>query len=168
MNDPKMPSPSDRVRQYPDEPFEVSAGKSFCGACREEVSTKSSIISQHIKSAKHNTSKEKRAGSAVKDTSIVSALEAYDKAIHPVGEQLPLSTPLFTLTALLRAGIPLNKADLLRDYLEESGYSLCNSTHLRQKIPFLYDQKLNAIRDAVKDRHISIIFDGTTGICCVH
>lgn len=102
MNDPKKIPPSDRVRQYPEEPFEVSAEKCFCGACREEVSMKSSIISQHIKSAKHNTSKEKCAGSAVKDTSIVSQLEAYDKAIHPVGEQLPLSTRLFrvkTLTA---------------------------------------------------------------------
>ena len=30
MNDPKKISPSDRVRQYADEPFEVSAGKFFC------------------------------------------------------------------------------------------------------------------------------------------
>lgn len=105
MNDPKKISPSDRVRQYPDEPFEVSAGKFFCGACREEVSTKSSIISQHIKSAKHKISKEKRVGSALKDTSIVSALEAYDKAIHPVGEQLPLSTQLFRVSMHDRASV---------------------------------------------------------------
>lgn len=56
------------------------------------MSTKNSIITQHLKSAKHKLSKEKRAGRAVRDTSIVSALEANDNAVHPIGEQLPLST----------------------------------------------------------------------------
>ena len=167
VNDPKLISPFDRVKQYPDEYFEVSAGKFFCMACREEVSTKKSIINQHVKSTKHKLSKEKRKERAVKDVSIVSALETYDKAVHPVGEQLPQSTRLFrvkTLSALLRAGIPLNKADQLRDYLEESGYSLCSSSHLRQMILFMYDQELNTIRSAIKNKHISIIFDGTTHV----
>ena len=95
MNDPKKISPSDRVRQCPDEPFEVSAGKFFCGACREEVSTKSSIILQHIKSAKHNTSKEKCAGSAVKDTSIVSAAERvfhYLRTVFRNSKESPMRT----------------------------------------------------------------------------
>ncbi len=36
----------------------------------------------------------------------------------------------------MKAGILLSKIDKLRDVFEESGYSLCSSTHLRQLIPF--------------------------------
>ena len=38
----------------------------------------------------------------MKDTSIVSALEAYDNAVHPVNEQLPLSTWLLCLQSEVR------------------------------------------------------------------
>ena len=34
-NDPKSVTPAERVSQYKDEPFTVSAGKLFCLACRE-------------------------------------------------------------------------------------------------------------------------------------
>ena len=35
------------------------------------------------------------------------------------------------VSSMLKAGIPLNKIDGLRDLLEESGYSLSNSTNLK-------------------------------------
>ena len=51
--------PVDRVKQYPDEHFIVPANRLFCTACREEISTKKSVIDLHIKSAKHSCGKVK-------------------------------------------------------------------------------------------------------------
>ena len=36
-SDPKSVSPSDQVKQYPDQQLTVSAGKLFCCACKEEL-----------------------------------------------------------------------------------------------------------------------------------
>ena len=52
-SDPKSVKPLDCVKQYPGNHLVVSVGKLFCSACREELSTKKSIIDLHIKSAKH-------------------------------------------------------------------------------------------------------------------
>ena len=51
--DPKSITPAQRVREVPDEQLCVSAGKFFCQACREELSTKLSILKGHIKTKKH-------------------------------------------------------------------------------------------------------------------
>ena len=51
--DPKSVTPSQRVREFPDEQLTVSAGKLFCQACREELSTKISVLKTHIKTKKH-------------------------------------------------------------------------------------------------------------------
>ena len=59
VNDPKNVKPLDRVKQYAGDHFEVSAGKLFCSACREELSTKKSIIDLHLKSFKHQKGKER-------------------------------------------------------------------------------------------------------------
>ena len=47
-NDPKKVSPADRVQFYHKEPFTVSAGNLFCLACREELSTKKSILGEEV------------------------------------------------------------------------------------------------------------------------
>lgn len=56
---PKSVTPSSRVREFPDKHLKVSAGVLFCGVCREELSTKRSIIANHVTSAKHKLSKLK-------------------------------------------------------------------------------------------------------------
>ena len=43
-----------RLREFKNEPFRKSGGKLFCNACREELSTKASIIKSHVASSKHN------------------------------------------------------------------------------------------------------------------
>ena len=53
MSDHKNIKPIDRVKQYANDHLQVSAGKLFCSACREEVSVKKSIIDKHINSTKH-------------------------------------------------------------------------------------------------------------------
>ena len=68
------------------------------------------------------------------------------------------------LTSLLKSGIPLNKADDLRELLEENGYSLSSSTHLRQMVPFVLHEEVQAIQREMSGRPVSIIFDGTTHV----
>jgi len=42
-----------RLQEFKNEPFRKSGGKLFCNACREELSTKASIIKSDIASSKH-------------------------------------------------------------------------------------------------------------------
>ena len=140
VNDPKKVSAADRVKQFPNEHFNLSSGKLFCLACREELSTKKSILELHIKAAKHVKGKEALISKQTSELSIVEALKRYDKSVHPVGETLPDSTRVYRVklvSEFLKAGIPLSKIDNLRGLLEAGGFSLSHSTHLRQLIPFI-------------------------------
>ena len=107
-------SAADRVKQFPNEHFNVSSGKLFCLACREELSTKKSILELHIKAAKHVKGKEALISKQTSELSIVEALKRYDKSAHPVGETLPDSTRVKLVSEFLKAGIPLSKIDNLR------------------------------------------------------
>ena len=68
------------------------------------------------------------------------------------------------LTSLLKSGIPLNKADDLRELLEENGYYLSSSTHLCQMVPFVLHEEVQAIQREMSGRPVSINFDGTTHV----
>jgi len=56
-SEPKTVQPQHQLKQYPNEPFDISAGKLFCKGYREELSFKSSSLSYHIKSTKHRDGK---------------------------------------------------------------------------------------------------------------
>lgn len=160
-------SAADRVKQFPNEHFNVSSGKLFCLACREELSTKKSILELHIKAAKHVKGKEALISKQTSELSIVEALKRYDKSAHPVGETLPDSIRVYRVklvSEFLKAGIPLSKIDNLRGLLEAGGFSLSHSTHLRQLIPFILNRELDSLRHLISGKPISIIFDGTTHV----
>ena len=77
---------------------------------------------------------------------------------------LPDSTRIYrvrVVTSLLKSGISLNKADGLRELLEENGYSLSSSTHLRQLVPFVLHEEIKTIQQEISGRPVSIIFGGT-------
>ena len=69
------------------------------------------------------------------------------------------------VTTMLKAGVPLNKIDLFRNLLEKYGYALTSSTHLRQLIHFIHREELSRIKRKIRQRPMSIIFDGTTHVC---
>ena len=69
------------------------------------------------------------------------------------------------VTSLLKAGIPLNKVDCLRDILEEHAFSLSASTNLRQLVPFVLENELNEIKRSISGKPVGVIFDGTTHVC---
>lgn len=137
-NDPKSISPSERIRQFPDEYFKVSNKKLFCTACREELSLRKNILTNHVRSSKHKEGKKRLFTKSTKESDIAEALVMNDKECHPVGETLPISTRVYrvkVVTAFLKAGIALNKLDVLSEIFEENAYvrshPLC--TELRSK-----------------------------------
>ena len=140
----------------------------FCRGCKEVLALKKSAIEYHIKSQKHISGKKKLALKNEEESNILQALHAYDSRVHLVGDGLPDSTRVYrvkVVTAMLKAGVPLNKIDLFRDLLEEHGYALTSSTHLRQLIPFIHQEELSRIKREICQRPLCIIFDGTTHVC---
>eukprot|EP00117_Sycon_ciliatum_P031688 scpid100355/ scgid24740/ len=49
-----------RLKQFPDEFLTVDLGKLHCSCCREELPTKKSSTSSHVKSVKHLNAKKKK------------------------------------------------------------------------------------------------------------
>ena len=87
--DPKSVTPSQWVSEHPGEYLTVSNKHLFCRACREELSLISSVVHNHVKSAKHRAGK-KRLGIKEKcEQDIAKDLKASDEVTHPVGETLP-------------------------------------------------------------------------------
>ena len=116
--------------RYANEGLTVSNKKLFCRACREELSVKTSVINNHIKSAKHKSSKVRLDKKQEKDVGIIEAMKEYDKDEHPKGETLPEQHRLYRVQVVrtfLRAGVPLAKLCLFKDLLEEHGYRLSYS-----------------------------------------
>ena len=88
MGDPKSVSPSNRLKQFPEESLKVLNNKLFCDACREPLSVKKSVIEAHIKSSKHINGKVRLASKERREKSISEMLTRYDQEVHPVGECL--------------------------------------------------------------------------------
>lgn len=62
----------------------------------------------------------------------------------------------------LKAGVPLNKLDIFRELLEEGGYRLTTSPHMRQIIPFIRKEEEERIRSEIAGTNVAVIFDGIT------
>ena len=113
-HDPKGVTPTQRVKEFPNECLSVSANKLFCVACREEVALKLSIIKGHVVSSKHENGKLKLHSNEAQEKDIVKSLQAYDVEAHGRGETLPENHRVHrvkVLMAFLRAGILLNKME---------------------------------------------------------
>ena len=167
-SEPSNVSISDRVREFPGEHLCRNLGKLFCNACREPISVKKSVISQHIKSAKHEKGKARLAHKEKREQSIAELLVDYDKATHPVGEGLSEEVRVYrvkVVTTFLKAGVPLSKLDTFRELLEENAYKLSDSTNLYSLIPFIRQQKQASIQKEISGKNVSVIFDGTTHVC---
>jgi hypothetical protein len=94
------------------------------------VSLKSSVIANHIKSAKHKAGKGRLQQKEAREADIASASRANNEAIHLRGETLPEQQQIFrvkVVSCFLRAAIPLGKVDLFRSSLEETAFRLTDS-----------------------------------------
>ena len=126
-SEPKGVSPSQRVKENPDEALTLSNGKLFCSACREELSLKSSSIKSHVKSTKHQSKKQQLESTKSRERDIAQALVKYNEEVHMKGETLPAEMQVYrvkVLTAFLRAAVPLSKLEFFRELLEGGAYRL--------------------------------------------
>lgn len=162
-------SAAERVKSYPNDCLTVNhKQRLFCNACREPLALKKSVIDHHIASQKHLKGKEKVASREKRERDIVESLRLYDRTVHPVGETLPDEMRVYrvkVVTAMLKAGIPLSKVNVLRDLLEEYGLSLTSSSNLADLLPFILQSELDHIKKEINGRYVSVIFDGTTHVC---
>ena len=136
------------MKKHPNESLVVSAGKLFCSACREEVSLKSSVIANHIKSAKHEAGKERLKRKETREADIASAQRAHNEAVRLRGETLPEQQQVFrvrVISCFLRAGVPLSKVDLFRSSLEETAFRLTDRQHLMDYVPLILQKEQTTI-----------------------
>ena len=139
----------------------------FCSSCREELLLKKSSIEAHIKSTKHINNKTKLKQRQEFELDIAKILTDHQSRVHPKGETLPQSTRVYrvkVVKALLRAGTPIQKADTLRELLEETGYSLSDLSHLHKLVPFILEQETHRLKEEIRGKHLSLILDGTTRV----
>jgi hypothetical protein len=73
----------------------VSNKKLFCSACWEELSIKSSVVENHVRSLKHTTSKKNRDKNEAGEKEIAELLRLQDEVTHPKGETLPEDQRIF-------------------------------------------------------------------------
>ena len=137
--DPKSVGLAQRVREFPESQLCVSAGKLFCQACREELSTKLSVLKIHLKSRKHADSVKKREANEARERDIAQAIVVHDRS-HPRGETLPTNQSMYRIkvvSAFLKAGVPLSKLECFRQILEEHAYRLTDRRHMPDLLPFI-------------------------------
>ena len=94
-----------------------------------------------------------------------TSLKAYDKTVHSFGETLPIEQRIFRLKVVktfLKAAVPLSKLDAFRDILQEGGARLTDRSHMSELIPFVQMQEEKEIKQEISEKHVSVIFDGTT------
>ena len=120
-SDAKNVSLHDRVAQFPNENLTIREGKLFCSACKERVSTKKSILKNHIISKKENTGKEKLSKSKLRERSITEVFQASkNKQIQDSTLQMNERTfRVEVLVDFLKASVPVYKVDKLRPLLEK-------------------------------------------------
>jgi hypothetical protein len=149
-NDPKNVSPAERVSQYKDEPFTVSAGKLFCFACREEVGLKKSVIDKHVASAKkHQAAKLRLKDKQQRETDIAQAFREYAAQEHAVDETLSESQQVYrvnVVSTFLRAGVPVSKIEVFRPLLEDTAYCLAGQRTMSDVIPFIHQEEIKRIK----------------------
>ena len=164
-SDPKRVTPIERVRQYPKEPFKVSNNRLFCYGCREEIKLKTTIISNHIKSKKHEMGKERLHVKEKREQDIAESLVRYNQKHHMCGETLPQNIQVYwvkVVSSFLRAGVPLSKVDSFRPLLEENGYRLTDRRHLFDVIPFILEEEEERLKKELLNKDVSVCFDGMT------
>ena len=58
--------------------------------------------------------------------------------------------------------MPISKCEHFRDILEENALRLTDRTHMLELIPFVLDEEKTHIKEEIKGKYLSIIYDGTS------
>lgn len=95
----------------------------------------------HMKCAKHLNSKEKLLQKETRERDLAQALQKHVAQTHRKGETLNEEHKVYrvkVVMTLIQAGIPLEKLECqgLRDLLQENGFRLTDTRHMRDLVPF--------------------------------
>ena len=157
--------PLQRANEFPSEQLVESAGKLFCRACRENVAVKRSVVQNHIKSKKHEESKERLKKKESRERDIAEALRAHDAETHQkVGHCLKNTIyRAKVVIAFMKSGIPSSKLECpdLRNLLEY-GYRLTDPRHTLDLVSFILNQERTCIWSELQGKYLSVAFNGTT------
>ena len=72
-----------------------------------------------------------------------------------MGETIAENTQVFStqvLSTFLRAGVPLNKLELVRELFEENGYCLTDRRNMYDLIPFIQKRAFDIISEENKGK----------------
>ena len=139
-----------RGNEFPNESLTVSLGKIYCNACHLVLSSKKSIIKNHVTTVRHKKAKENLEKACVRQQTLSENWATYQKTNAPdcAGAGL-LTTPndvakrrVDVVEAFLTAGVPFAKVIDLRPLLEAGNLRLTDRAHLAQYIPFLTDVEI--------------------------
>ncbi|KAK3287915.1 hypothetical protein CYMTET_4593 [Cymbomonas tetramitiformis] len=162
--EPKI-EPSKRITQFPNQCLRVSAGKLFCGCCKETLSLLKQSVKIHVLSAKHLGAKEKfllqrQDDDHVRDVLVEYFKEHDDEATANLDPEVHLYRYRVT-EGLLYAGVPIMKSDYLRPLLERAGVKLTSSQHLKYNITKIEALEFQTLQAELQDESIFLMFDGT-------
>lgn len=166
-SDPKKVTPRQRVREFDNECLTVSRGSLFWLGCREQLSLKRSVISNHIHSIKHSSSKERLKSKEIRERDLAESLKKHNSLLHPRGETLPEEHQIYrvkVVTTFLKAGVPLNKIDLFKELLEANAFRLTERHSMNDHIPFILKCEEATIQKEINGKYLSVIFDGTSRV----
>ena len=160
-----------RVNEFPNESLTVSLGKIYCNACHLVLSSKKSIIKNHVTTVRHKKGKEDLEETCIRQHTLSENWATYQKTNAPdcAGAGL-LTIPedvakrrVDVVEAFLTAGVPLAKVIYLRPLLEAGNLRLTDRAHLAQYIPFLTEVEMKRLKEEfIGANYISVIFAGST------
>ena len=126
---------------------------------------KSSVITGHIKSSKHNAGKSRLTTKKKRDMEIAEALKLHDHTNNSKGETFPDNQRVYRVKVVhifLSAGVPISKIPLFRELLEENGFRLTDRRRMTDIVPLILSQEKEKIKNEITRKDLSVIFDGTT------
>ena len=148
----------ERVQEFKDECLTVVSGKLRCEACKETMSKKKSTVKKHIVSQKHIKSKDILTKSKMRYQSIVALIGKQKRS-----KRIKRVYRYELVEALLKAGIPMSKVDIMRPFLEKYGHRLTSRTHLAEFVPLILKKEKDTVKSEISTNDgFSVIFDGST------
>ena len=125
----------------------MSAGLLFCQACREQLSLTQSVITNHVRSSKHQKSTERLKVQEVRERDITSSLIQHSSEIHLKGESIPRNQQVHRVKVVTVrmvfpiAGEPLRKMEAFREILEINALCLTDLCNMHDYVPFFLKEK---------------------------
>jgi hypothetical protein len=155
----KVPA-RNRVAQFPNQGFRIRDSKLFCEPCATNVGTKSSILKNHINGCRHKQQLITFRGAEQRQASILAAIDSLPRVPGTVST-IDDNKQLFrftTVEAFVKAGVPLQKLQILSPHLERYGYKLGGLTTLRETITAVHADQVKRIKGLLAGQLVSVIF----------